>query len=154
MNINGKEYQGRCWLKSGFNCFVRGHLVPKIKCHGHVGCQMAQRVTVLARSVRYPVIRTIMFKASVPARGRYTSLNESKKTCSESAEMLAMRASSRSLGAIPEALHTCIRKGITGLLRWFRFADIFSWSIKSFYQLVTRGWQVKRFYDRVRTDCT
>ena len=53
--------------------------MPKIKCHGHVGCQMAQRVTVLARSVRYPVIRTIMFKASVPARGRYTSLNESKK---------------------------------------------------------------------------
>ena len=100
--------------------------MPKIKCHGHVGCQMAQRVTVLARSVRYPVIRTIMFKASVPARGRYTSLNESKKTFSESAEMLAMRASSRSLDAIPEALHTCIRKGITGLLRWFRFADIFT----------------------------
>ena len=61
-----------------------------------------------------------MFKASVPARGRYTS---SRRT---SAEMLAMRASSRSLGAIPEALHTCIRKGITGLLRWFRFADIFT----------------------------
>lgn len=67
-----------------------------------------------------------MFKAIVPARGRYTGLNESKKTFSESAEMLAMRASSRSLGAIPEALHTCIQKGITGLLRWFRFADIFT----------------------------
>ena len=33
-----------------------------------------------------------MFKAIVPARGRYTSLNESKKTFSESAEMLAMLA--------------------------------------------------------------
>ena len=60
-----------------------------------------------------------------------------------------MRASSRSLGAIPEALDTCIRKRITGLLRWFRFADIFT-AINIIFLPIGQQWQVKILIPHVR----